>query len=219
LRFRFLVLGRQGVYKGRASGVPGAKKMTSVEFKRKWSRFSGKESAAYQEHFNDLCRLLGEQTPNEADPSGNEQAGIEEPRFFAEKLEELFRVMAKGGSFGLHRIRHFNGHLFEEATVFELTPEEIRMLADAAEADWQFIEPSIMGTLFERALDEGQRAQLGAHYTSETDIKTLVEPVLMQPLRRECGGWFHRHHQEGTSRHSREQSFSDVCGPVPKRAP
>jgi hypothetical protein len=46
-----------------------------------------------------------------------------------------------------------------------------------------------MGTLFERALDfeEGGklRAQLGAHYTSEADIKTLVEPVLMAPLRRE----------------------------------
>ena len=42
-----------------------------------------------------------------------------------------------------------------------------------------------MGTLFERALDENQRSQLGAHYTSETDIKTLVEPVLMSPLRRE----------------------------------
>ena len=42
-----------------------------------------------------------------------------------------------------------------------------------------------MGTLFERALDESQRAQLGAHYTSEADIKTLVEPVLMQPFRRE----------------------------------
>ena len=42
-----------------------------------------------------------------------------------------------------------------------------------------------MGTLFERALDASQRSQLGAHYTSETDIKTLVEPVLMSPLRRE----------------------------------
>jgi type II restriction/modification system DNA methylase subunit YeeA len=115
------------------------------------------------------------------------KAGIEDPRFFAERLEELFRVMAKGGSFGTHKIRHFNGHLFEEATVFELTGEEIGKLAEAAEADWQFIEPSIMGTLFERALDEGQRAQLGAHYTSEADIKTLVEPVLMQPLRREWG--------------------------------
>jgi hypothetical protein len=42
-----------------------------------------------------------------------------------------------------------------------------------------------MGTLFERALDESQRSQLGAHYTSEADIRTLVEPVLMAPLRRE----------------------------------
>ena len=34
-------------------------------------------------------------------------------------------------------------------------------------------------------LDPDQRAQLGAHYTSEDDIKALVEPVLMAPLRRE----------------------------------
>jgi hypothetical protein len=113
--------------------------------------------------------------------------GLENKQQFAESLEQLFRVMAKGGMFGHRRIRHFNGHLFEDATVFELTDEEIRWLADAAESDWQFIQPGIMGTLFERALDgEGSlRAQLGAHYTSETDIKTLVEPVLMAPLRRE----------------------------------
>jgi type II restriction/modification system DNA methylase subunit YeeA len=113
------------------------------------------------------------------------KAGLDDPRFFAERLEELFRVMARGGSFGSQKVRHFNGHLFEESTVFELTEDEIRKLADAAEADWQFIQPSIMGTLFERALDDSQRAQLGAHYTSEADIKTLVEPVLMQPFRRE----------------------------------
>jgi len=35
-------------------------------------RYQGKESAAYQEHFNDLCRLLGQPTPNEADPSGSD---------------------------------------------------------------------------------------------------------------------------------------------------
>ncbi len=113
--------------------------------------------------------------------------GVDDPRYFAERLEELFRKMAKGGTFGLHKIRHFNGHLFEEATVFELTDDEIRALAEAAECQWEYVQPSIMGTLFERALDgEGKlRAQLGAHYTSEDDIKTLVEPVLMQPLRRE----------------------------------
>ncbi len=113
------------------------------------------------------------------------QIGLNDPQLFAESMEDLFRCMSKGGRFGTHKIRHFNGHLFEDATVFELTPEEIEELARASESDWQSIQPSIMGTLFERALDEGQRSQLGAHYTSEADIKTLVEPVLMAPLRRE----------------------------------
>src|SRR5205085_2562880 len=113
------------------------------------------------------------------------KTGGDDPAHFAATLEELFRTMATGGRFGAQKIRHFNGHLFEEATVFELTEKEIGELATAGEADWQFIQPSIMGNLFERGLDPDQRAQLGAHYTSEEDIMTLVEPVLMAPLRRE----------------------------------
>lgn len=113
------------------------------------------------------------------------KSGLKDPHHFTLSLELLFKAMATGGLFGFHKIRPFNGHLFEEATVFELTEAEVKQLAEAAEADWQYIEPAIMGTLFERALDDKQRSQLGAHYTSETDIKTLVEPVLMQPLRRE----------------------------------
>ena len=46
--------------------------MTPAEFKRKWARYSGKETAAYQEHFNDLCALLGQPSPAAADPTGNE---------------------------------------------------------------------------------------------------------------------------------------------------
>ena len=113
------------------------------------------------------------------------KVGLNDPKHFAQTLEKLFAVMANGGTFGKDKIRHFNGHLFEESTVFELTEDELRALSEAGEADWQFIQPSIMGTLFERALEPEQRAQLGAHYTSEADIKTLVEPVLMAPLRRE----------------------------------
>jgi len=113
------------------------------------------------------------------------KTALDDAKQFSAACENLFHVMAKGGMFGKDKIRHFNGHLFEEATVFELNEAELKSLVEAAEADWQFIQPSIMGTLFERALDENQRAQLGAHYTSETDIRTLVEPVLMSPLRRE----------------------------------
>jgi type II restriction/modification system DNA methylase subunit YeeA len=113
------------------------------------------------------------------------KSSLQDPAHFSEAVEQLFRVMATGGLYGKDKIRCFNGHLFEDSTVYELTEAEIKVLADAGEADWQFIEPSIMGTLFERALEPEQRSQLGAHYTSEADIKTLVEPVLMQPFRRE----------------------------------
>src|SRR5450432_1070383 len=113
------------------------------------------------------------------------EAGVDDPEHFSETLEELFATMVTGGRFGVHKIRHFNGHLFEEATVFQLNENEMNALAAAAEADWQFIQPSIMGNLFERGLDPNQRAQIGAHYTSEKDILTIVEPVLMAPLHRE----------------------------------
>jgi hypothetical protein len=46
--------------------------MTVAEFKKKWSRYQGKETSAYQSHFDDLCRVLGRPTPNEADPSGTD---------------------------------------------------------------------------------------------------------------------------------------------------
>jgi hypothetical protein len=110
---------------------------------------------------------------------------LEDPHQFSVALESLFRTMARGGMFGHHKIRHFNGHLFEDSTVFDLSDEERHLLVEAAEADWQFVEPSIMGTLFARGLDPDQRAALGAQYTSREDIVTLVEPVLMAPLRRE----------------------------------
>ena len=35
----------------------------------------------------------------------------------------------------------------------------------AAKLDWAEIDPSILGTLFERGLDPDKRSQLGAHYT------------------------------------------------------
>ena len=37
--------------------------MTAAEFKKKWGRSEAKETASYQEHFTDLCRLLGQPPP------------------------------------------------------------------------------------------------------------------------------------------------------------
>jgi type II restriction/modification system DNA methylase subunit YeeA len=115
------------------------------------------------------------------------EADRQEPRKFVRKLKNLFRAMAVGDdSFGLISIHHFNGGLFrpDDDTVFDLTPEDMSILRDAALLDWGRVEPAVFGTLFERILDEGKRAQLGAHYTSREDILLILEPVLMAPLRR-----------------------------------
>jgi len=109
-----------------------------------------------------------------------------DPKAFREGLRELFRVMKTGGRFGPRTLPHFNGSLFDDDDVpEELTGTEIRILEKLDRLNWTDVEPAIFGTLFERVLDPRVRAKLGAHYTSREDIETLVEPVLMQPLRRE----------------------------------
>ena len=45
--------------------------MTPEAFVSKWSQTTTKERAAAHEHFIDLCGVLGEKTPHEADPTGD----------------------------------------------------------------------------------------------------------------------------------------------------
>ena len=106
-----------------------------------------------------------------------------DPVRFRRLLGQLFEAMATGGDFGTEAIRHFNGNLFNGATVPELTAEEAAQIAAAASLEWSAIEPSIFGTLFERGLDPAKRSQLGAHFTGKDDIEKVVEAVVMQPLR------------------------------------
>lgn len=44
--------------------------MTPQQFAKKWKASTLKERSGAHEHFIDICRLLGEQTPAEADPTG-----------------------------------------------------------------------------------------------------------------------------------------------------
>jgi hypothetical protein len=106
------------------------------------------------------------------------------PAAFGAQLRQLFTAMAAGGWFGTDSIEHFDGGLFADDLVLDLTSDDLSVLARATALDWASVEPAIFGTLFERSLDPGKRAQLGAHYTSREDIVLIVEPVLMAPLRR-----------------------------------
>ncbi len=107
------------------------------------------------------------------------------PAMLTRRLESLFQTMADGGDFGAEVIPHFNGGLFADNDVVPLTAPEINTLASVNAYDWSNVEPSIFGTLFERHFDPTKESLVGAHYTRREDIATLVEPVVMAPLRRE----------------------------------
>ncbi len=109
------------------------------------------------------------------------------PATFDRAVRNLFEQMAEGGLFGADEVARFNGDLFATVDTVELSGAALLLLYQAAQKDWRNIEPSIFGTLFERALDASKRSQLGAHYTSAEDIMLVVEPVVMEPLRREWG--------------------------------
>ena len=109
----------------------------------------------------------------------------ENPSAFDGTVSELFDRMSTGGRYGYFLVDHFNGDLFDGADTVELSRDALAYLVEAAKQSWASIEPSIFGTLFERALDASKRSQLGAHYTSAEDIMLVVEPVVMAPLRRE----------------------------------
>ncbi len=105
---------------------------------------------------------------------------------FRRHLAALFLAMNTGGEIGIHPIPHFNGRLFDDNDVPEqISAQEILILTELDALNWADVEPSIFGALFERILDPRMRKKLGAHYTSRADIELIVEPVLMEPLRRE----------------------------------
>src|SRR5215216_3268566 len=53
-----------------AAMPPSTTAAAAQAFVEKWERNQLNESATAKEHFVDLCRLLGQPTPNEADPLG-----------------------------------------------------------------------------------------------------------------------------------------------------
>ena len=107
------------------------------------------------------------------------------PETFDLAVRSLFAQMATGGFSGADEIAHFNGDLFNVVDTLELSAVALHRLGEACDRNWRDIEPSIFGTLFERALDASKRTKTGAHYTGADDIKLVVEPVVMRPLYRE----------------------------------
>lgn len=111
------------------------------------------------------------------------------PADFTANATILFGAMAhQGGRVGFTAIEWFNGGLFVDDSALPVDSDDIEQLLRAARRDWSQIDPSILGTLFERGLDPAKRSQLGAHYTDRDKIMMIVRPVVIDPLEAEWAG-------------------------------
>ena len=104
------------------------------------------------------------------------------PEEFEDLARDLFGTMSAGGRIGFEAVAWFNGGLFDDDSALPLERAGIETALKAAALDWSEIDPSILGTLFERGLDPEKRSQLGAHYTDRDKIMRIIEPVIVRPL-------------------------------------
>ena len=110
------------------------------------------------------------------------ELSLKAPGEFQENAQLLFKAMKDGGKVGLEKVEWFNGGLFDSDEALALDKTDVAEVLAVAKLDWSDIDPSILGTLFERGLDPGKRSQLGAHYTDRDKIMQIVNPVIVEPL-------------------------------------
>jgi hypothetical protein len=109
------------------------------------------------------------------------------PSKFKHELAQLWQAMDKGdfATIAETEVKRFNGRFYRNSSVLDLEREEIGELLAAANRNWKEVDPAIFGTLLEQALNEKERARLGAHYTPRAYVERLVVVTIMEPLRQE----------------------------------
>ena len=108
----------------------------------------------------------------------------------AAKLQELFQVLntPKDSRFKnldeqLADFPYVNGKLFEENLPTASFDSKMRQaLLDCTYIDWSKISPAIFGSMFQSVMNPKERRNLGAHYTSETNILKLIKPLFLDDL-------------------------------------
>ncbi|EGA64169.1 class I SAM-dependent DNA methyltransferase [Vibrio brasiliensis] len=81
---------------------------------------------------------------------------------------------------------YVNGGLFEaDEPIPELGKKGRRILIECGLEDWSAINPDIFGSMFQAVIDVDQRARLGQHYTSYSNIMKVIQPLFLDPLRTE----------------------------------
>lgn len=119
-----------------------------------------------------------------------EQRTAEDGSDLASKLQELFQVLNtpldkrfKNLDDQLNEFPYVNGKLFEEILPMASFDTKMRLaLLDCCYIDWSKISPAIFGSMFQSVMNPKERRNLGAHYTSETNILKLIKPLFLDEL-------------------------------------
>ena len=119
-----------------------------------------------------------------------EQRTGEDGSDLASKLQELFQVLNtprekrfKNLDEQLADFPYVNGKLFEEILPTASFDSKMRLaLLDCCYIDWSKISPAIFGSMFQSVMNPKERRNLGAHYTSETNILKLIKPLFLDGL-------------------------------------
>lgn len=83
----------------------------------------------------------------------------------------------------LQAFPYINGGLFEDTLrVPSCNSTMRRELMAAASLNWSDVSPAIFGSMFQGVMDEKQRRNLGAHYTSERNILRVIKPLFLDDL-------------------------------------
>ncbi|HEY4527348.1 MAG TPA: DNA methyltransferase [Candidatus Paceibacterota bacterium] len=86
----------------------------------------------------------------------------------------------------LKALPYVNGGLFKEPLPAVFGSREIRdTLMKCVEFNWSRISPAIFGSMFQSVLNEKERHDLGAHYTSEQNILKVIDGLFLEELKAE----------------------------------
>lgn len=85
------------------------------------------------------------------------------------------------------RFPYVNGSLFDEYWPQEFFDHDMRQaLLNACRFNWTRISPAIFGSMFQLVKSKEARRADGEHYTSETNILKVLEPLFLDDLRKEA---------------------------------
>lgn len=81
---------------------------------------------------------------------------------------------------------YIGSNLFTEQLPEPACSSEIReALLDCCALDWRRISPAVFGSLFQAVMEPQARRDMGAHYTSETNILKALQPLFLDELKAE----------------------------------